>query len=198
MEEKGKKEVKRKLPAAVVKSKVKEKTGFEVWVSNFIDGVVIGKVVPAAKNMAVDFGIDFLESVFFGQATGRYRSNRYTYDRGDYPRVSYSSRYGSSNSRYNYHDDRMERDSRFRYDFTRLQNDDGSAYDRGQIEKIISSMQELIDHYGEASVADLFSICGVSPNPVDNYWGWRDCRDFGKRPYRDGYILDFAEPIDIR
>lgn len=199
----AKEETRKKDITPVVRSKMKEQNAVEKAASRFFsedtrtvgDYVVNEKIIPAVKNGIVDALFGAIEMLFFGTSTGS-RRTRSGYSGGP-SYVSYSS-YSSGNRRYDYHDDRMERDNRRRFDFSRLCNDDGTPYDRGQIERIISSMEELINAYGEASVADLFSICGVSGVPTDNYWGWRDCRDFGKRMYGRGYCLDFADPIDIR
>ena len=103
--------------------------------------------------------------------------------------VSYSSYYDSDrNGRSR---DRVGHSSRRSdYDFSDIVLDT-----RGDAEEVLSSMEELVRKYGEASVQDLCNLVGIDSQFTDTKYGWTDCRDFSYRRSGRGYILDFAKPI---
>lgn len=141
-------------------------------------------IVPAVKNTVADVIIGGIEMILFGSSRGSRRSSR----RGGETRVSYQNYYdtdnrGVSNNRMGYRD----RDSRYSYDSILLDT-------RGEAEDVVSSMEELINKYGEATVADLCSLVGVTGKWTDSKWGWTDIRDLSYRRSGSGYILDFAKP----
>lgn len=142
-------------------------------------------VIPAIKNTLADVVIGGIEMVLFGSSRGPRKS----YRGGNRGHVSYEnyydrdSRYGS-NDRVGYRD----RDSRGSVD-------DIILYDRAEVEEVISTMENLVEKYGSASVSDLCSLCGVTSRPfTDNKWGWTDIRDFSFRRSGRGFVLDFAKP----
>ena len=144
-------------------------------------------LIPAFKNTIADVVIGGIEMVLFGNSRGtRSRSGS---GRGGITRVSYkdyyddggrsvsSNRVGSSS-----------RDNQYSYNDILLDT-------RGEAEDVMSTMEELIDRYGEATVADLYSLVGVASRHTDVKWGWTDKRDLSYRRSGRGYILDFAKPI---
>ena len=142
-------------------------------------------LIPGIKNALADVVIGGIEMALFGSTRGgRSKSNR---GGGSY--VSYSSYYDSDRSGGSRN--RVDRSGNSaNYDFSSIILDS-----RGEAEEVISSMEELVRKYGEASVADLCSLVGVSSKFTDNRWGWTDCRDFSYRRAGRGYVLDFAKPI---
>ena len=50
-------------------------------------------------------------------------------------------------------------------------------------------MDELIDTYGQVSVADLYDLVGKSCNYTDNNYGWTNLRNAEPVRVRDGYML---------
>lgn len=70
---------------------------------------------------------------------------------------------------------------------------------RGDAEAVLVQMEELIDTYGTATVADLYDSSGITAGSyVDNNWGWDDIRTARVVRDRDGFLLKFpkAKPID--
>lgn len=134
-------------------------------------------IIPGLKNAVMDV----IEMALFGS------SNRSSRRRGS-SHVSYQSYYDSdSRSRSSRGVERNDRTSR--YDFSDIILDT-----RGDAEQVMASMEELINKYGEATVADLCSLVGLSSKFTDQKWGWTDCRDLSYRRSGRGYILDFATP----
>lgn len=138
--------------------------------------------IPGIKNAIADMVIGGLEMAFFGSTRGR-RS------RGGESRASYQGYY-RDNDRYNSSSrvDRNYRSSRSGYNDIYLDS-------RDEAEEVRLSMEELVNKYGEATVADLYSLVGMTGTHQDNKWGWRDCRDFNFVRSRGGYVTDFNAPI---
>ena len=58
-------------------------------------------------------------------------------------------------------------------------------------------MDELIDTYGNVSVADLYDLVGKSSEYTDNKYGWTNLRNAEPVRVRDGYMLKLPKPGPI-
>ena len=70
---------------------------------------------------------------------------------------------------------------------------------RGEAESVLDTLSEVIDVYGDASLADLYNCIGVSSNFTDNNYGWNK-ESFARASYRrvsGGYLLDLPRPHPI-
>lgn len=66
---------------------------------------------------------------------------------------------------------------------------------RAEAQEINQEMSTRIRDYDEATVADLFSLCGITrTNHMDQKWGWRSATAFRYRPSGDEWILDYDPP----
>lgn len=180
--------------APVAQGRIKEKGPGEKMAEVFLSEdtknvknyVIWDILIPGIKNALADIVIGGIEMALFGSTRGsRSGSSR----RGGETRVSYRSYYDSDRDVPGR--SRVDRSgSSSEYDFSNILLDS-----RGDAETVILHMEELVDHYGEATVADLCSLVGVNSKHTDNNWGWTDIRDFGFRRSGRGYILNFAKPI---
>ena len=185
-------EEKKKEVTQIVSGKIKEKSLAEKAGDVFLSEdtrtvknyILWDVLIPAIKNGLADVIIGGIEMALFGSSRGRRSSS------GGGTHVNYSSfsrdshRPGSNNRVGN-----VDRSSR--YDFNNIILDT-----RGDAEEVIASMEDLVRDYGEATVADLNSLVGVTGRGfVDNKWGWTDCRDFHVSRSGRGYVLDFNPPI---
>lgn len=143
-------------------------------------------IIPGIKNAIADVIVGGIEMALFGSShTSRSRS----LNRGGETHVSYRNYYRDNDgSSYSNRMDTRNRSSRNSCNDIVLDN-------RGDVEEVILSMEELVHKYGEASVSDLYSLVGISSNFQDNKWGWRDTRDFGYARSGRGYRLEFNPPI---
>ena len=59
-------------------------------------------------------------------------------------------------------------------------------------------MNELIDNYGMATVADFYDLAGLTGEYTSNNYGWTNIRSAEVVRARDGYIIKMpkAMPID--
>lgn len=134
-------------------------------------------VVPAVKDIVLD-----TVKAFLG-VNGR-SGDRKT----PAARVSYGSYYNGNRSR-----DREAARNRISYDF-----DDIILDNRGDAERVLVTMDELIDTYGLVSVGDFYDLVGVSGNYTDNKYGWTDLRTARVEHVRGGYLIKLpkASPLD--
>ena len=140
-------------------------------------------LVPAIKKAVSDIVTDGIDMILYGEAGGRGK-RRSTADK-----ISYRNYYDRKDeSRYN-------RDSISR---RRYQHDDIVLNSRGEAEKILDGLGEMIDHYGAASVGDLYDMADLDHNYTDNNYGWTSIRNAKIVRVRDGYLIEMpkAMPID--
>ena len=75
--------------------------------------------------------------------------------------------------------------------------DDIILDNRGDCEEVLCKMDEIIDMYGVASVADLFDLVGVTGNYTDNKFGWTNLRNAEVIHVRDGYKIKMPKALPI-
>lgn len=185
-EEKKKKEVTKVISGRAVK---KEKTTgqkfAEVFLSDDVDNVkdyvFFDVVIPAIKEAIVNAITGGVEMIFFGnsssRSTRRERGKSY---------VSYSSYYKSDNSN-NRRDSSSNRRTRGNYSPVEVDS-------RAEGEEILSNLVDFAIDYGQATVADLYELAGLSSNFTDNKWGWVDLSTASVKRVRNGYLIDLPNP----
>lgn len=110
------------------------------------------------------------------------------------------SRRGSSKVSYSSYYDRRDNDRRAahstvrngRYDFDSI-----ILESRGEAEEVLDRLDELIDMYKVASVADLYDLVGVDFEYTDNKYGWTNLRNAEAVRVRDGYALKLPKALPI-
>jgi hypothetical protein len=142
--------------------------------------IVMDVLVPAVKKAISDIVRDGIDMILYGESRGR-RSR----SASDY--VSYRD-YSRSDDR-----DRF-RDSRSRSSYA---HDDIILDSRGEAEEVLTRMDELIDTYGNVSVADLYDLVGKSSEYTDNKYGWTNIRNAEPIRVRDGYMLKLPKALPI-
>ena len=140
-------------------------------------------IVPAAKNMMSDTVSNGVEMLLFGQVRGSRtaRSKNKSY-------VSYGNMY----------QDRPQAQSkktqaprnRARHNF-----DDIILEGRGEAEEVLSCLVDLCEDYGEATVADLYDLVGMTSNFTDNKYGWDNLSQATIQRVRDGYLIGLPKTI---
>ena len=75
--------------------------------------------------------------------------------------------------------------------------DDITFATRGDAESVLMRMDELIDVYGSACVADFYDLAGVTGNYTDNKYGWIDLQSATVIRMRDGYIIKFPKVMPL-
>lgn len=62
---------------------------------------------------------------------------------------------------------------------------------------VLERLNDIIDRYEVASVADLHELVGLPTTHVDNKWGWENVRYAEVRQIREGFLLDLPPAMPI-
>lgn len=150
--------------------------------------VVSYVLVPALRNMIVDSAHKGVERMMYGESG---------------PHRRHISGSGSRVTMYNSPINRGPRDvgpSRraSMEPRTRRAQADFILASRDEAELVLERMNDIIDNYDVASVADLNELLGMPTTYTDNKFGWVYLGDTQIRQIREGYLLDLppAEPIN--
>lgn len=149
-------------------------------VNSIKNHVIYDVIIPAAKKIISDT----VDTYLYGENSTNRKTNTSS-------KVSYENSYVSALQNKSYNKALPLRKS---YLF-----DEISFVRRGDAEAVLVQMDELIDTYGFATVADLYDLSGITTGSyVDNNWGWSDIRTAQVVRDRDGFLLKFpkAKPID--
>ena len=65
---------------------------------------------------------------------------------------------------------------------------------RSDAEVVIDSLRELIEAYGNAKVANLYSLVGITGDFTNQSYGWTNLSRAGVIQIREGYLLDLPQP----
>lgn len=168
-------------------AKIKKKSDAQKFLGSFISEdvadvktyVLMGILVPAIKKAISDIVTDGVDMLLYGNTRDRKK-------RGNGGYVSYSSY--SSDRR----DDRRTSTRSTRYDW-----DDIILDSRGEAEEVLDQLNELIDSYGVASVADLYDLVGLTVQYTENRYGWTSIRNADIINVREGYLLKLPRPKPI-
>lgn len=155
-----------------------------VWNYIFVD-----VLVPAAKNTLYDAVTQATERSLYGEIRGA-RARAHGVQPSPFGKVSYD-RYSSGSLRRPQDDPRptLSKQARSAFDFDEIILDT-----RAEAEGVIGQLIEIISNYGATSVADLYSMIGITPEHTDNKWGWTDLRGASALKVRAGYLLDLPRP----
>lgn len=95
-----------------------------------------------------------------------------------------------------YYDDR-DRGTKTRVLSTGYNYDDIILSSRAEAEKVLTSMDDLIDKYGLISVADYYDLVDVSSQYTDNHYGWDDIRSARVVRVSNGYMIKLPKAVPI-
>ncbi len=144
--------------------------------------ILMDVLVPAIKKAISDIVTNGIDMILYGE-TGRTRKA------SSGTKVSYGKYYDREPDR------RRDRpvSSRGGYDY-----DDIVFETRGDAEKVLDSMNDIISQYGVVSVLDLYDLADVSTdNYAANKYGWTDISGCKAIRVRDGYILKLPRALPL-
>lgn len=151
--------------------------------------VFMDVIIPAAKNMFVDAVTQGIERMIFGEAPSRRSGSRSSYggSRGSSQYVPYNKMSEPERTGRTSWSDRGRSTHNF---------DEIILKTRGDAERVLDSLAEVIDKYDVASIADLLDLVDITSSYVDNKFGWTMQTFAGARvvPVRNGYLLDLPKP----
>lgn len=183
----------RKDITPVVKARIKRESTARKVVGEIIreDARTVGEtvlwdvIIPTVKNLISDTVTRGIESMLYG-GDSRPRS-----------KTSYSDYSGYSRPKGSRDHPSERRDRRSARPAEPERNE--IIFDsRSDANDVIDRMSDLIDQYGQASLADLNALIGASSNFIDDNWGWTDMGSFNVRQVRDGFLLTHDEPQSLK
>lgn len=149
--------------------------------SNVKSYILLDVLVPAAKKAISDIVTNGIDMILYGET-------RHSKSSGA-SKVSYRSYYDKANDRSR--DRSVNRRNAYDYDDVIL-----DTY--GEADEVLDRMCELIETYGDVSVADLYELVGITDNNYMNHkYGWTDLRSAKPVRVRDGYILKLPRAMPI-
>lgn len=80
----------------------------------------------------------------------------------------------------------------------RLDFDDIKLCTRAEAQLVKNTIEEIIEEYGSASVAEYCQACGITPEHTYENWGWTDFSTAKIVPYRGEFVIQVPPVIDIR
>ena len=71
---------------------------------------------------------------------------------------------------------------------------------KGEADRVIDILNDLVNQYGQATVGDLFDLLDetVPGDFTSRDWGWTDLRGARSIRIRDGYLLDLPRCISLK
>lgn len=153
--------------------------------ANNVGSYILKEVlIPSAKKLIADITKNAIDMFLYGDTERPKKKNG--------SRISYRDYYDDRDRSRDEHRGSYRSRSSLEYDEVILDT-------RGEAELVLDSLEDIINRYQFASVADLYEIAGISN---DNYtlhrYGWTSVRSAQVKRIRDGYLLVMpkAMPID--
>ena len=151
-------------------------------VTNVKSYVLTDILIPAIKKLISDIVTDGIDMILYG-GSGRSKKT------SNASKVSYRNYYDRPNDRHTVNESRPRME--YSYDKIFLES-------RGEAEEVLTRMDELIETYGFASVADLYDLVGITGSYTDNKYGWTNLRSAESVRVRSGeYLLKLPKALPI-
>lgn len=154
---------------------------------NVINYIFEDVFVPTVQKLFEDVVINGVKFLFHGKSANKNNSNPVNY----VSYRSYSSQ-DSSNDRFA-EPNRVNGRSRSDYNFDYIE-----LKTRGECERVLEAMDNLIDTYKKVSVADMYEMVGLIPRFTDYDYGWKHIGDAKVERSNDGYILVMPPIIPLK
>lgn len=182
----------KRVEAPIVQARARKRSGVSKFVrSLFVEDLPnIGTYIledvlrPSIQNFFIDSVTDSISMLFGGDGGSRRRGRS---GRGYSDRVSYRDYYDDDKRR-------RRRDRERDEDFRGYDLDDAIVDTRGEAERVIDKMEDMIDRYKAVSVADLYELVGLPSRYTDNKYGWTSIKSAKAQKVRGGYLIQLPDP----
>lgn len=128
-----------------------------------------------------------LELMFFNRVSGR--------SMGQYKPTGTNYAYISSNQSRVFQPSRPSMDPRDRATHN-FRNVVFATYQ--DAEDVISTLLDLVDRCGVATVADFYEACNLESDWASVDWGWTSFQKLESMRTRDGYVINIQPPVQLR
>lgn len=140
-------------------------------------------LVPAIKKVVSDIVRDGIDMMLYGSTQRNKKSSNVSYV--SYNRMSDRRDEGRS------YKDATSRNHMYNYN-------DITFYSRGEAEMVLTQLDEIIEAYGMARVADLYDAIQVTPDYTAYDYGWMNLSSAKVVNTRDGYKLDLPRAVLLK
>lgn len=168
------------VQADVKKPSVRNRLMSAIFAGDFAslkEKLIFDVMAPMARDFIAGGLHNAINMAFYGKSDGRGSYTDYSKS-GSGSRVSF---YGSA-SRAAAMSQETPRDAEIERNLTFKTRED--AY------KVIDEMEDILDHYGQVTVADLCDICGVNADFTDNRYGWKSLKGAVVLKRSGAWVLD--------
>ena len=151
-------------------------------------------IIPQAKETITEAASSGFERLIYGdnhQSRGYRRPSRTGYTQGPTNYTRYAVRGNNPIGRPSGESHRPVHQARTQ------SVDDILLATRIEAETVLERLYDLLKEYESASVADLYSLVGLSSSYVDQKWGWTELHGSQVRRVRDGYILELPKTVSL-
>lgn len=149
-------------------------------------------VIPSLKNLVADAINGYMDRMLFGSSRHRGRGMILGDRRASPIRTT---RYDLVTDRDRDRDPRrtLSHQARATHDF-----DDIVLEHRSDAIDVVETMIDRVRRFGNASVADLYDLVGITPMYTDQRWGWTNLDTANVRQVHGGFLLDLPRTEPIR
>lgn len=149
--------------------------------------IFVDVVVPTVKETIIDIVTKGINMIFYGDSRAVSRRGAATRNQ---TRVNYGSYHSGTSLNTETQRRLLDRRTRVSHNFDNLVY--GS---RGEAEEVRDNMVELIYTYGQATVADLYDLSGITSEYTDHKYGWDELGTAKIRRISEGYVIILPRPI---
>lgn len=189
--DKAKEEPTKKKVEKVVSGNVKTKKRNEVLkladiftsedVSTVKSHIFSDVLVPSIKKMVSDAVKTGIDMILYGDSDA-------SRTKSPASKVSYSKFYNEPSYKAVY--DGYSKRETYEYNNIVLET-------RGDAEAVLMALEDMIDQYDIASVADLYDLVGIVGSYTDNKYGWTSVRSARIERVRDGYVIRMPKALPL-
>lgn len=144
-------------------------------------------LLPALRNLVVDAITKGAERTIYGESRAPRRPG---YSGGYQSRIQYNSPIMRPELRVGRVPDQGPRNVRHEANELVLAS-------RDEAELVLERLSDIIDKYGQATVADLFDLTGLPSSHIDNKWGWFRMNNASVQQVREGYLLNLPAAEEV-
>lgn len=151
--------------------------------------LLLDVVVPATKNLISDLVTQGINRILYGGTRPTYNANGSVIGSRSYAKYFNGSTGTAQPQNQQPSGPQMSQQARANHAFGEI-----VLSSRSDAEKVIDSLRELIDAYGNAKVSNLYSLVGITGTFTDQNYGWTNLARANVQQIREGYLLDLPKP----
>lgn len=143
-------------------------------------------LIPALKEAISDVVTNGIDILLYGESGKSHLANRKPGSR-----IQYSSLYDGANN----HLKTGRRD--IVSERTRIDYEQVVISTRPEAQSVLDQLQDMIDRYQIASIADLYDSLGITPRSTDHNYGWTDISSSTIIHVKNGWVLNMPKAMPI-